>query len=350
MRDRDHRPARDADAPQPAPPPPTPADLLELQRTSGNQAVGRMLSRLVYNRDTKAMHVPRSYADLKIPWDGRQYSEERDPRADDPTLEELVNRHPKEIKGHMAAGAQVTQVDRLVPFPDGEAPRAAKYMTGAEADQGTEAAIQQASLHHSRVLMHGREAKYYSQDGLDVRWMLLPRDYIPQAPDLPKTGTSVHALIPHSKVAGATYWGFVCVLIALVKQEGEAEVARVTNKPVKGLDAAVQALHDHYTSLRVPLQYDDTSTRFEVMQGWGYRMVFAGDVEWADLPLHVALKAGQKYIFDIKDHTVKVEVLQDVPKDGQRLAKPEQYFRAESDKQNYTKTELAQRVNYIWAK
>jgi len=126
-------------------------------------------------------------------------------------------------------------------------------------------------------------------------------------------------------------------------------VKRLTNTNSKVLKDSVQALHKYYVENDV--RYDDTSTRLKVMDEWGYEIIFAGEVPWTDLPLHVALKRNKDYIFDIEGHTVKVSVTRDIPEPPASLAKPAGYFLPESDPDNYKSgAEFTKRVRYIWAK
>jgi hypothetical protein len=59
------------------------------------------------------------------------------------------------------------------------------------------------------------------------------------------------------------------------------------------------------------VQYDDGSMRSRVMNEWGHRRVFAGLAHWDQLPGQGDLPR-RPYIFEIKGHMVKVEVLQDI--------------------------------------
>ena len=123
---------------------------------------------------------------------------------------------------------------------------------------------------------------------------------------------------------------------------------RLTGQQVSALQPAIQALHDHYIEQGV--QYDDSAARMQVMNDWGYKPMFSGQSAWGDLPKHVELKRGGKYIFDIPGHTVQVDVVRDMPKDGKTLANPTQFLSPQSEKDNYDKDEMKLVVNYIWSK
>ncbi len=107
-------------------------------------------------------------------------------------------------------------------------------------------------------------------------------------------------------------------------------------------------MNDYYMDRSV--QFDDSSTRMQVMKEWGYKTLFTGTSAWADLPKHVALKRGN-YIVDIPGHTVQVTVKKDMPKNDTVLTKLSQYFETHSELDNYDqKDELQQPVNLIWQK
>ena len=174
-----------------------------------------------------------------------------------------------------------------------------------------------------------------------------PNDFLPEAPDLPEMGADLFTEVPGG--SGTKYWEYACVLIALFKADGVAKVREVTgNKNVPdNLVKAVHALHDHY--IRDGVQYDDGSVRSRVMSDWGYHRVFAGLAHWDQLPEHVGLTRGP-YIFDIKGHTVKVNVLQDISA-ATRIDRRDQYFAPDSDSNNYTRgQEFTKQVTAIWKK
>lgn len=221
-------------------------------------------------------------------------------------------------------------------------------MAERKAEQGTATELGKAAVDHRRLLNHYQLDRYDRAEDAEITWVVsTPGDFIPSAPDLPGARESVRSKIPGKKL-GETYWEYMCVLIALVKSDGYGTVQRLTGQQVGTLQPAIQALHDHYIDLGV--QYDDSAARTHVMNDWGYKAIFSGQSTWADLPKHVELKRGGKYIFDIPGHTVQVDVLRDVPKDGKPLANPKQFLSPQSEKDNFDKDETLVAVNYIWSK
>ena len=156
------------------------------------------------------------------------------------------------------------------------------------------------------------------------------------------------------KMGKLTYYHYTCALIALVKNDGMAkakELAKTIGTPESSLvdtPSAVYALHDYYMTNNV--QYDDSSTRFQVMAQWGYDMVFSGESNWLTLGKEIELAAGG-YVFDIPGHTLKVTVKKKVDKNMPAKATFNEYFKPESDPENYgLGDEHAKAVRYIWKK
>jgi len=315
--------------------------LLALQRTAGNRAV----QRLIYNEGSASLYVPRSYADQRIAWDA-PYVGSRGVKAEDPTLLELSKRDGA-VRDHIAHGMDVTKVAEMKPMADASMGTNARGLATPEAEKGTADQIQAVAPDPNRLLYRYGQELFGSPAELDVRLVMSPSDYLPEKPDLGASGVSVRAPIPGKKL-GETYWEYVCVLIALVKADGYTPVQRITGQAATGLQPAVQALHDHYVDQGV--QYDDSSTRFRVMRDWGYRLIFAGRSSWAELPSHVELRRGGNYIFDIDGHTVKVDVHQNVERNGKPLANPSKVFEPQSEEDNYDQDEFAEDVLYIWSK
>jgi hypothetical protein len=341
------------DEPRPdAPPAPAPHVLLALQRSAGNQAVAR----LIYDKDKTSVRVPKSYAERRIPWDGSQYQTEDDVKDTDPMLKDLVRKHKATILGYMATGLRVPSVtDMTVVDDDALAEKARGYVLKTDeaglVETGTSRLLSATARAHNRIMQYGPGMTYSSAEDVGAEWVQLPEDFIAQKPDLPKaTADPLTEKIPGSKVQGATYWAYVCVLIALIKQEGFDAVHKLAGGKTAPTSEpqAVKALHGYYKNLNI--EYDDSSTRFRVMRDWGYTMVFSGNTSWEDLPTWIPLKQGKKYIADIKGHTVKIEVLNDIPK-GSPIVDPTKYFKADSDKSNYSAgDELALPVKAIWEK
>lgn len=315
---------------------------LTLQRSAGNRAVAR----LMYQKADKRIHAPQAYVDQRIAWDATKLvSEEREPKASDPKLGDLATKHAQLFKGWLTEGMNTGMpVDGLAA--DSALDATAAAMAKAAPDT---VPLQQAAQAHGRVIKHWPGRKLSQAELAGEPWALLPRDFIPQANDLPNKGVDVLTTkLNDPKFPTATYWTFVCVLIALYRTEGDAGVEGVIGKPVSGLDKAVQAMHDHYVGMNVPLQYDDSSTRFKVMGDFGYSLMFTGPIDFADLPTKMALPAGE-YIFDIKGHTVHTTVPNAIPA-GPRLNNPKQYFKFHSDNRNYSEPEIDKKLLYIWTK
>jgi hypothetical protein len=150
-----------------------------------------------------------------------------------------------------------------------------------------------------------------------------------------------------------TGWKMACVLIALVKHEGTgfaAKVHEITNETPTSDKDAVQKLHTFYAG-RGNVQYDDTATRFELMNRWGYDPIFTAGCAWADLPKHVALLKNKKYIFDIQGHTVVVRPNKDIPMDGSTIKDPSKVLDPDSLAENYTRgDEFKVPIKFIWQK
>ena len=135
--------------------------------------------------------------------------------------------------------------------------------------------------------------------------------FVPGVPDLPSAETDLFTMLPGQKDKDKTYWTYACVLIALVKSD-QAKAQALTRSGSTTLEELVQGLHAYY--VRKGIQYDDTSTRFTVMDEWGYKPIFIGETTWLNLPTKFAFPAGD-YIFDIVEHTVAVNVPVDIRED-----------------------------------
>jgi hypothetical protein len=315
---------------------------LMLQRSAGNRAVAR----LVYQKSDKKIHAPQAYVDQRIAWDATKLvSVERDPKPTDPKLGDLATKHPQLFKDWLTSGMNAGMpVEGLSADSTLNATATAMAKTPPDA-----APLQQAAQADGRVIKHWTGRKLSQAELAGEPWAMLPRDFIPQENDLPAAGVDVlNTKIGDPKFPKATFWTFVCVLIALYRTEGDQGVEAVIETPVSGLDNAVQAMHDHYAGMNVPLQYDDSSTRFRVMGDFGYSLMFTGPIDFADLPTKMALPAGE-YIFDIKGHTVHTTVPNAIPA-GARLNNPKPYFVFHSDNRNYSEPEIDKKLLYIWAK
>ena len=165
--------------------------------------------------------------------------------------------------------------------------------------------------------------------------------------DLPGPDANLKTtIIPGEK---SSYWGYACVLIALVKLDtGLAKTTALVRQRPPSEDDAVQMLHKYYVTKGV--QYDDTSTRFQIMDEWGYTPIFTGKSTWEDITLHAEFTTQGKYIFDIEGHTVKVTAGKTFPS-GRKLKNPRTSFATHSHPDNYTPdAEFDKDIKYVWMK
>jgi hypothetical protein len=102
--------------------------------------------------------------------------------------------------------------------------------------------------------------------------------------------------------------------------------------------------------VRRKIQYDDSSTRFQIMGQWGFGMIFSGETNWLGVGKEVELAPGQ-YVFDIPGHTLLVTVKKPVGKDMAKNANFKDFFTPQSEKDNYALgDEHTKPVRYIWKK
>jgi hypothetical protein len=321
------------------------ASILALQRAAGNRAV---VQRLLYSTKNQNLVVPASYGDQRLPWDGENYLEERAVRPSDPTLADLATRDLA-VRKHLMNGLDIKNyegLDKITPVADGSLAANGAKLAANNAAPGLAAQLQSVVVDPHRLIRHSPGTKYQNIDEPSISSVMLPTDFIPSPPDLGGQGVGVRTKIPKDPL-GATYWEYMCVIIALVKADGYGTVKRLTGKQTNALQPAVQALNDYYLAKSV--QFDDSSTRRQVMKEWGYNLIFSGNSEWQDLPAHVELKKAN-YIFDIPGHTVMVEIKQAMPRSATALAKLSDYFVPMSEKDNFDKDEFASPVTYIWAR
>ena len=130
------------------------------------------------------------------------------------------------------------------------------------------------------------------------------------------------------------------MLIALLKDSGLATTIQLTKKPTltqKEVQKAVYALHDYYVDEKQGnLQYDDSGARSKIMKDSGYSLKWAGNSTWKQLPGQVVLAPG-KYVVDIAEHTLLVEVLKDIKADT-KITDIAEYFVDLSEKDNWQMT------------
>jgi hypothetical protein len=319
------------------------ASILALQRSVGNRA----LQRLFYGRSTGNLVAPRRYANQFIPWTGDAIGERRG--LSDPTLASLVA-NDAAFKRHFANGMNLPDLQKVTAKSEPDI-RAGVASLNDGADQATLQAAQDAAVDLDRVIVFENQYDTFSKrEDLDIRWVIsTPDDFVPGANDLPGPNVDLGSHAGGAKTN--TYFKLACVLIALAKHDTNyAKLREITGAAPNDIKDAVQALHRHYATEGV--QYDDTATRFQMMNAWGYKAIFTSGCTWADLPKHVAMTTNKKYIFDIEGHTVCVRAKRDIALDPNgTLANPRNYLEPDSHEDNYKRgTEFDKAIKYIWEK
>ncbi len=333
-RERLRRGEPEVDAePRPATPAPAPdvAAFLTLQRSVGNRA----LARLMYNPSNERLVVPDTYGNA---------------RAGDQTLAEKANsdatfRDQLRVGMHVRGLSQVT-VETVANLRT----HVAKLAADGNATGATAVALGDAAVDHNRLFKHSHGAKYASPDAVKTEWVMsTPGDFVPGKDDLPDANVNLFTQIKGEE-KGKLYWEYACVLVALAKLDPNWTKAKALTKTNPStIEQMVQDLHKYYKTKGV--MYDDTSTRFRIMDEWGYKPIFFGKIKWKDLPKHVALDKGTKYIFDIVGHTVAVTATDAVPKDGSNLTDPKDSLETDSHPKNFKPgTEYGVDVVSIWRK
>lgn len=333
-RDRLRRGEGEVDAePRPQSPAPAPdvASILALQRTVGNRA----LARLMYNPNNERLTVPDTYGNTRVG------NETLAAKANN----DAVFRDQLRVGMHVRGLSQVT-----VETAANLRTHTAKLAADGDPAGATAVALGDAAVDHNRLLKHSHGTTYASPDAVKTELVMAkPDDFVPGKDDLPGADVNLFTQIKGGE-PGKLYWEYACVLVALAKLDPNWAKAKALTKTNPGtIEQMVQHLHKYYKTKGV--MYDDTSTRFRVMDEWGYKPIYFGKTTWKDLPKHVELKKGGKYIFDIVGHTVAVTADQDVKKDGSQLKKPENSLTADSHPDNFKPgTEYDVDVVSIWSK
>lgn len=307
------------------------------------------MQRLIYTEADQRLHAYKSYGAQKILWNETTGYSAAKPSKDTKqvSLSKLYKSHTEAFNEYLkeAIGEDVSV---LVIH---KADTANTLVDKLSAKKRAKAPVADALRAEDRFWHVYPGTKHWVSDPVPTEWALLPTDYIPQAPDLPSAETSVRSAVPGATM-GETYWEYVCVLIAIVKQEGYDAVAEKTGteEDVGDLDTAVQALHKYYVSKGI--QYDDSSTRRTVMNEWGYSLVLTGPVAWTELHKKLTLKQDETYIVDISDHTVKIRIRQDLPAATEDVASENlrNYYETFSEEDNYDDDEMTKPVLYVFKK
>jgi hypothetical protein len=328
------------------------APLLTLQRTAGNRAV----QRLVWDAYTSVAYVPQEYLDQTVPFDlkkGELKADDGKPSDKNPTLRDILDYNAKLI-GAVRKGFNVPTLNKLTAESADKLEARGQAATAAQ-DAALLKKLGDAAKSRNRIVRANPDEPVTAQD-VDTKspFVMRPTEYFAQAPDLPPVGTDLKKKnVP--KMGKLTYYHYTCALIALVKHDGGLEKAKKLAEedgkdPSKITDtpSAVYALHDYYVGRKI--QYDDSSTRFQIMGQWGFSMIFSGETNWLAVGQEVELPAGE-YVFDIPGHTLLVNVKKPVGKEMGRNPNFKDFFTPLSDKDNYALgDEHTKPVRYIWKK
>jgi hypothetical protein len=314
--------------------------LLALQRSAGNRAVAR----LVYDEAKETVTGSSAYAGQRIPWNTatkrRRKGDDSAVKPIDPTLIELAK--DAEIRKLIAAGLGV---DRVMGVRVETADALKKLGQESTSYKPVQAQLGEAAASDTALVYQGTEITKENVNER-VRKVMRPMDYFPEPDDLAGENPNMDAA---SVIAGKTNWQLACTLIALYVRDGIEAVKKVTKDDTVDDDirAAVLALHNHY--VRLGVQYDDSASRYPIMQEWGYRLIFNGESTWADLNQHVALKGNERYVFDIDGHTVMVSMKRDYGPRDAKIERLQDVFECHSHSSNYSPgAEFNKKVLYIW--
>ena len=250
--------------------------MLALQRSIGNRA---LVQRLAWNTVNGNLAVPVDYASQRIPWDGT-YMLDREATEADETFSDLAGKD-KPFQKAVQAGLELEWLGEVKAVTKTASDKAAEaFVSKAMKDSAVpgDSAVYSKMVHDAAaaIVSHNQVLTVTPGEPLaDIaairgasRLVRQPRDFLPEAPDLPGVGVDLATKIPSG--GDKKYWEYACVLIALYKAEGIAKVREVTGKPKVPDEArkAVQALHDYYVGEGV--QSDDGAARNPVMKQWGY--------------------------------------------------------------------------------
>ncbi len=340
----------------------TPQRVLQLQRTLGNRQTQQLLAaqpgqaplvqRLIYAPENQQLRVPQTFMHVRIPWnDQTKYADIRAVRNDDPTLETIYQSNKGKILEYVGASLGLTIYDIVKSNSDQALadllPPSDQGMSGKD-KRAIKNALKDVFNSLSQLFTAGDNdysRRVYDVADVKPQHILLPKDMIPETPDLPASGQSIKGTQGLSAP-----WGLVCSLIALVKQEGYAAVQQKTEAEAAptNLKDAVQMLHDHYKKQGV--EYDDTSTHLQLFKEWGYNLIFVGPVSFAQLRRRIGLTTGKKYIFDIEGHTVRIAMKKNMLQQNADIVNLDEYFTKDSDPENYKTDEFLKPIMYIYAK
>ncbi|HEX6022796.1 MAG TPA: hypothetical protein VFZ00_12425 [Solirubrobacter sp.] len=365
---------------------------LALQRSAGNRA----LQRLLYNRDSRVITAPSELGDKEFPWNsetktwdkpaaeptpakrtGRggpkgatatrparptrakrgaeakaEPTEDAKPEPPKRTYANLINSDDT-FREHIRKGMALDALNGMESLSIADLQVAVdRDVVAEDAEKGTSAEAMKVAQHQRQLLHYDPAEKFTKKEQVKPAWMVTdPHALVPGAPDLGlATDNLLTTDVPGKK--GTKQWAYACVLIALAKlDEGYKKVKSLTHANVTTLEAAVQALHKYYVENDV--QYDDSSTRFEIMKDWGYAPIWVGKAKFYDFtksPDFPGLKKDQTYIFDITGHTCHIKPTKEI-KQGMAITRPKDFFETWSDPRNYAEEmTFGQEVLNIWQK
>jgi len=304
----------------------------------------RALQRLFWNSRDGKVSAEHSWVSQVLPFDTktRMMRDDEKLKSGDPTLRDIFEWDAAR-KEAVARGLNVTYVTGLIGQSAAQLDGLGRGATGDATLQADLAAAAQA---RNRIVISDPDDPIVAANKpARSPFVMEPLDFFAQKRDLKKGIKAMDKIPGKGKL---TYYHKMCTLIALVKEAGGIAEAKTITKDdsITDLKSAVQALHDHYLDKNV--DYDDSSTRFTVMNEWGYQMIYSGSSAWMEL---TSLPAG-RYIFDIPGHTVHVTVKKTLPAAWpKKKGDFSEYFEPDSDKDNFPRgTEKTFPVRYIWKK
>jgi hypothetical protein len=304
----------------------------------------RALQRLYWDGMDGKVYADHAWVSQVLPFDTktRLMRDDEKLKPGDPTLRDIFEWDAAR-KAAVAGGLNVTFVTGLVGQ---SAAQLTLLGNAATTDAALQADLAAAARSRNRIVIsEPNDPIVAANKPARSPFVMEPLDFFAQKRDLKKGIKAMDKIPGKGKL---TYYHKMCTLIALVKDTGGLALAKTITKDdsITDLKSAVQALHDHYLDKNV--DYDDSSTRFTVMNEWGYQMIYSGSSAWMEL---TSLPAGG-YIFDIPGHTVHVTLKKPLPAAWpKKKGDFSEYFEPDSDKDNFPRgTEKTFPVRYIWKK
>ena len=365
---------------------------LALQRSAGNRA----LQRLLHNRDAGVITAPSELGDKEFPWNSETKTWDKPEAEPTPTkktgrggpkggtatkpaktttakpeaeakAEATADKKPEPPKRtyaylinsddtfreHIRKGMALDALNGMASVSTADLQAAVdRDVVAGDAEKGTSVEAMKVAQHQRQLLHFDPAKKFTKKEQVKPAWVVTdPHALTPGVPDLGlATDDLLTTDVPTAK--GTKQWTYACVLIALAKLDtGFTKVKSLTYVKATSLESAVQAVHKYYVENEV--QYDDSSTRFELMKDWGYTPIWVGKAKFhdftkaADFP---GLSKGQTYIFDITGHTCHITPKKDI-KANMTITSPKEFFDTWSDPRNYAaEMTFGKEVLNIWKK